>query len=550
MRILGVSPLHDSTVAIINDGEVEIFYKEERFTRIKRDGHALKTTFLALQNRFGPIDHVCISSASNNGPEVPFLSTMLRKVLDCTVTDYCQHHHLSHASLAFYNSGFDQALIFVIDRDGAVIKDCMREAETVFLAEYPCEFTTLHKNFWVFKDKDTSEVEEILKTLNYSYNIDSEMSITKVYETATTLIGQKPLENGKTMGLAAYGTPKEFVSFFENGRPRDELFKHGEYTLEGYKTTIFKEYEDQRTNEITEDNFQFYADYAWQVQHQTQKEVLRMVKEWVERTGVKKVCLTGGYALNVVTNEYLVKNLPDVTFYFEPLADDSGNSLGAALHLYYNITQDTAVRKLQHTFIHGIEDFPNFHGTECTVEDIAGFLEEQKTVAVFNGMAESGPRALGNRSILFDPRNPIAKQIVNEIKQREWYRPFAGVVLEENFSDYFETHGLKKSEFMTISFPCIRPKEIPGVVHVDGSCRIQTVSENIPHMYQLLNEFKNKTGCPVLLNTSFNLAGEPLVETLGDAMKTFWSSDIDILWFPEANTYVSKTEQNDNNFSQ
>ena len=538
MRILGVSPLHDSTVAIINDGVVEIFYKEERFTRIKRDSHAFKSIFLALQNKVGPIDHVCIGAPSHTGIEVSYLSTMLRKVLDCPVTDYSKHHHLSHASLAFYNSGFTNALVFVIDRDGAIIEDCMREAETVFLAEYPCDFKTLHKNFWIFKD--ISKVEKKLKTLNYSFNINSDMSVTKIYETATTLIGQKPLENGKTMGLAAYGTPKDFVNFFKNGCPRDELFKHDEYILEGFNTPIFKDYEDRRISEVTEDNFQFYADYAWQVQQQTQKTVMDMINEWVSKTGINRVCLTGGYALNVVTNEYLVKNLPNIEFYFEPLADDSGNSLGAALHLHHSITQDRTIRKLEHTFIHGIENVQPLPGEPCSIETIAHLLANQKTVAVFNKLAESGPRALGNRSILFDPRNPQAKNIVNKIKNREWYRPFAAMILEEYFQDYFETHGLISAELMTISFQCKKPIEIPGVVHVDNSCRIQTVSNNIPHIFELLTEFNKQTNCPVLLNTSFNLAGEPLVETLDDALKTFWTSNIDILWFPETNTYITK----------
>jgi carbamoyltransferase len=175
----------------------------------------------------------------------------------------------------------------------------------------------------------------------------------------------------------------------------------------------------------------------------------------------------------------------------------------------------------------------------CDEATIAGFLKDQKTVAVFNGLAESGPRALGNRSILFDARNHDAKDIVNNIKRREWYRPFAAMVLEEDFQKHFETLGLTSSEFMTVSF-AVTDNNIPGVTHVDNTCRVQTVSETIPHIYDLLQEFKKQTGTSVLLNTSFNLAGEPLVDTFDDAVRTFNESEIDVLWIPQLKRCIIK----------
>jgi carbamoyltransferase len=541
MRILGISPLHDSTVAVINNGEVEYFFKEERYTRNKRESHPIKSLLKVLQNVKGPIDHACVASPMVPGPEAGLLNTTIARMFDCPVTSYDQHHHLSHASLAFYNSGFTEALVFVIDRDGSVIDGAMRESETIFAASYPCNFNTLHKNFWVY-DETTNDnpVYQKLNNQPYTYCADSNMSIVKIYETATTLINEKPLENGKTMGLAAYGTDQKFVDFFSNTRPVDSLFEHGNHVLAGYETTILKEYNDRQTKHVTEQNHKFYADYAYQVQKQTQDNVLEIVREWVTRTGIRRVCLTGGYALNVVCNGHLVKNLPDVEFYFEPLADDSGNSIGAAMHLYRYLSYDRTVCPIAHTFIHGLPDTTDVTGSECDRLTVVEALVDQKSVAVFNGLAESGPRALGNRSILFDPRNPQAKNIINRIKNREWYRPFAAMILEEDFQEYFETHGLTKSEFMTVSFQCKCPDKIPGVVHVDGSCRVQTVSKDIPHLYNLLVEFKNYTGCPVLLNTSFNLAGEPLVDSVTDAIKTFENSELDALWFPALNKIKRK----------
>ena len=291
---------------------------------------------------------------------------------------------------------------------------------------------------------------------------------------------------------------------------------------------------------MRKDNYQFYADYAYQVQKQTQQEVLKFVSKWVEKTGIKNVCLTGGYALNVVCNEYLIRNLPGVNFYFEPLADDTGNSIGAAMLLHRRLTKDNSIRKLRHTFFHGNKTPVQHIGNECSIDDITNHLLKQKTVAVFNGMAEAGPRALGNRSILFDARNPNAKDIVNVIKKREWYRPFAGLILEEYFQEYFESHGLDKSEFMTISFDCKKTNDIPGIVHVDNTCRIQTVNNSIPHIRELLLNFYDKTGCPALLNTSFNLAGESLIETQQEAIECFYKSELDVLWFPEIGKCLTK----------
>ena len=305
---------------------------------------------------------------------------------------------------------------------------------------------------------------------------------------------------------------------------------------------IYKKHYHDRVYEVPQDNYSLYADFAFQVQKQTQEEVLKLIKKYINKTKIKSVCVTGGYGLNVVTNEYLVKNLPDVKFYFEPLADDTGNSIGAAMFIYRSKTQDKKIKSLKDTFFNNVNPKIKIKGQSVTDEKIAKHLSEGKTVAVFNGKAEAGPRSLGNRSILFDPRNLKAKEIVNNIKCREWYRPFAASVLLEHTKDYFETHNIKASPFMTVSFQVKKNKKskIPGVVHVDGSCRIQTVDKTIPHYYNLLKKFNKITGVPVLLNTSFNIAGDPLVETVEDAMDTFNKTAIDILWFPEIKKMIQK----------
>ena len=212
----------------------------------------------------------------------------------------------------------------------------------------------------------------------------------------------------------------------------------------------------------------------------------------------------------------MIKNLPEIDFYFEPISDDTGISLGAAIYAHKNEV-GTVPQIPRHTF---------FHHINYDLKDVKG-----KRVSVFNGQAEVGPRSLGNRSILFDARNIKAKDIVNRIKRREWYRPFACSVLKEDFDKYFETYGLSEAPNMTVSLP-VKNKMVPGVTHIDGSCRVQTVDQSIPHFFNLLKESRKLTDVSVVLNTSFNLAGDPLVENPEDAIKVFNQSEIDILWFP------------------
>jgi carbamoyltransferase len=530
MRILGISPAHDSSIAIVNDGKLECFLKEERYSRIKRD----KLPWKAIEHVYGKIDKIVYTTPTVSTQDAMF-KAILQKKFACPIIDMSDQHHLCHASLAFYNSDFGKALVFVIDRNGSVINNVMREAETVYQVEYPYEFKTLHKNYWVFNRGADADSE----TLKHSTTADSYMSVVKVYETATTLIGQNPLENGKTMGLAAYGKDTPYKQFFVDGRPNDTLFVHDYFVTPDQTTTLMRDHIGKVVSDVPEIDYEFYANHAYQVQKQTQEYVLEMIKYWVNKTGIKEVCITGGYALNVVANSFYVENLPDVKFYFEPMADDSGNSIGAAMYQSRIDSGSHIMHGVKTPFIHGLRSNLKDVGEVCLLDDVINLIEQQKTVAMFCGFAEGGQRALGNRSILFDARNPNAKDIVNKIKKREWYRPFAATVLEEDFEQYFYTLGLEKSAHMTMSFKVKNPDLIPGVVHVDNSCRVQTTTSHST-IGLVLQFLKKKTGCGVLLNTSFNMAGEPLVETQEDAINTFNNSDIDVLWFPEIGKCLKK----------
>ena len=551
MRILGISPQHDASVCVVDDGKIIYFSKQERQTRIKRDElkkQNIKVLNYVLENyQDKEIENIIICSSTPGSVFVEWLQMYLwpklKNISGCRIHKFCSNHHLTHASLAFYNSGFKKALSIVIDRNGSLIEKRMRESESVFISEYPCEFKTIYKNYFLIGKGEEHDVEnhKLLSRLKKEFKgcemkADSTMNITKVYETATTLIGQSILENDKTMDLAAYGKDKPFEKLFRDHLPNDDLFFHHEDAEVGKK-----EYRDLQTTKVPKNNT-IYADYAFQVQKQTQEEVLHLVKKHVEKTRIKNVCLTGGYMLNAVTTGFLVKNLPEVNFYFEPLADDSGKSIGVALGMYRFLTKDKTIHKLKHVFFNHKKDKIKNRGKKGSILKIVKCLTDQKIVAVYYDQAEAGPRALGHRSLLFDARNKRAKDIINKVKKREWYRPFACSVLKKYAKDYFDMYHLEESPFMTISFPVLKDKIkiIPGVVHVDHSCRVQTVDESIPHLYKLLTEFYKKTKVPVLLNTSFNMAGEPLVESYEDAIKAFEETDIDVLWFPEKDRIIEK----------
>jgi carbamoyltransferase len=547
--ILGVSTAHDSSVCLFANGKIEYFMKEERLTRKKRDQYPLHAAISAKTNNK---EILCaISSPTKNDSWIAqTLANSIDKFHNVkSYYDYSETHHLVHANLAFYNSGFKESLVFVIDRNGSVINDHMREAETIFIASYPNIFTTLYKNFWVANTSNNDNVF-ILKHLKKFFpeaelEAKSLNSIVKVYESATTLIKQHALENGKTMGLAAYADKKQELEklFIEGNFPDDKLFDYFEFL--GVNTLISKKNKHLFDTDMTEKNYQPYANYAWNVQKQTQESVAYLINKYVEKTGIKNICITGGYGLNVVANYYYTQQFPDVNFYFEPIADDTGNSIGAAMKLYRDSTLDKTIYKNENTFFNGVRhSLDHILGKNVTIQDIAFLLSSGKSIGVYQGLAEAGPRALGNRSILFDARDPEAKNKVNKIKKREWYRPFAGMVLKHDANKYFDMGSLTESPNMTISFPVKQEavNVIPGVVHADNTCRIQTIDENNIHIEEMLKEFKKITQVSVILNTSFNLAGEPLVETPEDAIDVLNRSNLDYVWFPEISKIVSKND--------
>lgn len=565
-RVLGFSLAHDASVCVLNDGELEYWAKEERYTRKKRDKQPFLAIDKALAAAKGPID-VAVMQAPTHHPTVSdvFRCYICKKAKldpDHQWIDLTAEHHLSHAYNAYNNSGFDIGLCFVIDRDGSQLYDPLdgepqvddwggmsakhigRECESVYLMKQPFSHKVVHKAFWMINPANPRSLGNEkagwnglmqhlqAKFIGADISIKSGFGITKVYESATTMIGEGPLENGKTMGLAAYGEEKNYPPLFNGSTPIDQYLAHEGFTV-GVASQKYKILE-----KVTQTNYKPYADWAYHVQKETQQAVNYLVQKYVAKTGVKDVILTGGYALNVVANQYLIEQNPDVNFYFEPNADDTGNALGAALIVYKSNTKDAKVHPLKDTFYHTMEDQDPVEGEPSSAKEIAELLANGRSVAIYDGVPEAGPRALGHRSILFDPRKADSRGKLNTIKMREWYRPFAGIILEEHFHEYFETMGIRSSPDMTINFKALKraKEECPGIIHVDNTSRMQTVSEGF--LRDVLVEFDMITGVPVLFNTSFNLAGDALVHTKEDALATLHDSMLDYVYFVQDNALV------------
>jgi carbamoyltransferase len=543
MRILGVSVAHDSSVCLVEDGKVSLFFKEERLTRKKRDKLPYRSLIKILEKVSGKIDAVVFCPVFPNEVFLENAMDVIEKYgHDPQVFNLENAHHLQHASLAFFNSGFEEANIIVVDRNGSDIGGA-KECETIFKASVDGPFENLYKNFWVENILGQEKVAEWSRQNNVEAYADSFLGIVKVYESATTAIGEHAFENGKAMGLAAYGKDRlDFPNFFRKNESiaTGKNFSHVFHDSGEYQSCYIGASRLNPEN-FSKDYFQEYADLAFQVQKQTQEAARLLIEKSLEKNNTKNIVITGGYALNVLANSFLVKKFPDLNFYFEPIADDTGNSIGGAMLAYREISNYKKIIAPKNTFFHGeAYSLKEIQGKNVSSEDVARMISKNKSVAIYNGLAEAGPRALGNRSILFNPMNPEAKEVVNRIKKREWYRPFAASVLEEDASTYFEMLNLKSSKNMTISFKAtsFAREKFPGIVHVDGSCRIQTVSEGDGPIFDILLYLKKITGHGIVLNTSFNLAGEPLVETPKDALRVLKQSELDAIWFPEISTVL------------
>lgn len=519
--VVGISREHHANVCLLKHGKVIYSLQEERLSRYKYDGEPF-LSILKLKDFTKEINGVALcglfdlKKIYNNsfGKSNTFFDILLYKLFlknKFEIIDFNHQHHLMHAAGAFYNSGFKNAISIVFDGIGAKKNSNEFEKYSSYECSYPCNFKIIEKEYF-----DISKPQ----------GINNPRSLGHMYGIVTSHLGLGDENNsGKTMGLSSFGKIDDYKDIYNLFDPfKFELNKNNELY---YKTLNLK-------------NFEASANLAKIIQIYTQETVLNTVLKLIKKTNYKNFCLSGGYFLNCLNNYNLIKKLPkDINLHIEPIANDAGTAIGAAKYLYYLNTNNLKKNK-QNTIYYGPKykkyNLKNCKTKKCSFKEIAMLLKNNKIVAMYQGSSEQGPRALGNRSILFNPCNKNGKNIINKIKKRENFRPFAGTVLHKYAKNYFKMLSLKESPFMmyAIEVKENKIKEIPAIVHVDNTCRVQTLKKTFnKKFYNLINEFYKLTNVPILLNTSFNLNNEPIVETIEDALNTFYNSDINYLFLPD-----------------
>jgi len=509
MRILSVHVGHDASSTVIEDGEVKFYQVEERLCRDKHNIYSEKTINKLVELGYLEFDQVIISCLDPiTGVEEGLYGKQLYdgfksgnpfKVKEVIYDDL--NHHREHAYGSFYHSGFEEALCFVLDGAGSRVQldgtyGDSRELETVYHITKNSE-KVLFKHYF---NEDLHEKDPIERD---NIKISGQPSVGWLFEDAAIDIGFKWSDAGKVMGLAQY---------------------------KGYEKELSL-------------NWVQHVNLAHKTQKITQEKCISLIRKYADQTGIKDIVITGGYGLNCVANYEYLDKLSDLNIYIDPVCFDAGNSIGCAYYYYLQSKKD--LKPLNSIYIltnnHKI-DLKDTNNKDVSYDDIADLLIDGNIVSMFQGQAECGQRSLGNRTLMFDPRVKDGKDIVNRVKQRESFRPFAGTILLEHAEEWFDMRGLDESPYMLYAMKCLDgvKDKVPAIVHVDNTCRIQTVTEDQNyHFYNVIKSFHKKTGIPILLNTSFNLAGDPLVETFDDALDTLERSELNYLYLPELSKLVS-----------
>lgn len=584
MVILGISAFyHDSAAALIDDETILAAAQEERFTRIKHDlsfpinavSYCLTEAGLTLNDvdyvvffekpfiKFERLLETYVSFAprgfSSFKSALPlwikeklFQKRIIREAMDHLGEEYdwqnklkFSEHHLSHAASAFFPSPFEEAIVLTLDGVGEWVTTSLAIGRGNSL--------------------------EIVKEIHFPHSLGLLYSAFTYYTGFRVNSGEY-----KVMGLAPYGEPKYKELILEH---LIDVKEDGSYRLDqryfdyctGLKMTNrrFAKLFGRPAREPEQELDQFHMDIAASVQAVTEEIVIRLGRSLAQETGIKNICLAGGVALNCVANGKLQRDGCFDNVWIQPAAGDAGGALGAA-QAYAHLGCDVS-RTVKHTDnMQGaylgceysndeIEQaltalgavYKRYDDSQQHITDTANILAAEQVVGWFQGRMEFGPRALGGRSILGDPRSPKMQKNLNlKIKYRESFRPFAPSVLAEKVGEWFD---LKEASPYMLLVDAVREdkrvamtdeqqqlfgieklntprSEIPAVTHVDYSARIQTVHAHTnPKYHQLISEFDSITGCPIVVNTSFNVRGEPIVCTPEDAFNCFMGTEMDAL---------------------
>jgi len=581
--ILGISAFyHDSAACILIDGEIVAAAQEERFTRKKHDEsypfNAVEFVLKYANLKLSDVDQIVffekpflkferlLETYVSFAPKgfFSFIKAMpiwlkdklfqknllfnkLKKHDDNYKSDkniFFSEHHLSHASSAFFPSPFKEALVLTADGVG----------------EWATTTVAIGKNNKL----------EIKKEIHFPH------SLGLLYSAFTYYTGFK-VNSGeyKLMGLAPYGNPiykdkiKKLIDIKNDGTFRlDQSFFNYATGLTMTNEKFNKLFGQKPRNPKKEKLTQFHMDIAASIQCVTEEIMIKIAKSIKNEYGIKNLCLAGGVALNCVVNGKLIKEKIFDNIWIQPAAGDAGGSLGAALAFWY-IEQNSSRKLNPHDNMKGSYLGPKFMQSDIEnelssiganfetfeydilIDRTAQLLANEKAIGWFQGRMEFGPRALGSRSILADPRSDKMQKNLNlKVKYRESFRPFAPSVLRDDLPAWFDINvdspymllvanvnedikinmTSEEQQLFGIDKLNIKRSTIPAVTHVDYSARLQTVSKNTNEMYyDLISKFKEKTGCPMLVNTSFNVRGEPIVNTPTDAFNCFMGTELDYL---------------------
>jgi carbamoyltransferase len=548
-NIIGIAAhYHDSACCLMRDGRLIAAAQEERFTRIKHDAsiprHAFRYCLQEGDLTIADVD--CIAYYEDPRKKLarhlwmamlPDLSpdrrASLARRLDCERPlreirevlgfdgriEIVEHHH-AHAASSFYFSGFADAALLTVDGVG-------EWATTTY-------------------GRGGGAGLEIFEEVHFPH------SLGLLYSAVTAYLGFEVNEGEyKVMGLAPYGQPKHVAEM----RKLIEMGAEGQYRLalpyfdflrfdRMFSDEMPKLFgEPSRTPESA--ILPFHKDVARSLQVVLEETLLEKVRYLHDKVSSRNLCMAGGVALNCVANSRIIRDGPFANLFVQPAASDAGSALGAAAIAHTRLVNEAPIREpLGHVYlgprygndeIHQLLDasslaFQDFRGKESDlIRAVVDRLAAGDVIGWFWGRMEFGPRSLGARSILADPRNAAMRDRINAlVKKREAFRPFAPVVLAPRAKDHFVLDH--PSPFMLEVVQVRSPLDLPAITHVDGSARVQTVDEATnPRLARLLEEFHQRTQCPILLNTSFNMRGEPIVCTPSDALLCFVNSDLDVL---------------------
>jgi carbamoyltransferase len=546
--ILGISASHNGSACLLRGDEIVVAIQEERLTRFKRHrihgaGPSLAVPYCLNYAGIDPDELslvvLCVQGrAKDKIHDVrldPFLNVIPRRIPTIAIP-----HHYGHAVSAFATSGFAESAILVVDGAGSPVADLTSEELKVLNEDSVDGWETIS----LYYGSGTNVVpleKHVAERAAWLVMHGSEMpsfgSLGGMFSAAAQQIFDEPAEAGKVMGLAPYGE----VAF-----PSSDFFEveKGRFYFKETVPRAFR-YDERWPNRQSE-----YEVLAASVQAALEEALLYLVRHIRELCTSDNLCYAGGVALNSVANERIIRESGFRNVYIMPAAEDSGTAIGAAYHGLWQLTQHNSQRPVLHDALGRTYSSADVSAaldkntqirvvhSSNVISDAVQLLCDGKIIGWFDGGAELGPRALGQRSILCDPRRPDAKDTLNKrVKMRESFRPFAPAVLLEKAADWFEFDGTsRESPFMlrVIEVNRERKDDVPAVVHVDGTGRLQTLTrENNGRFYDLVKEFNEQTGVPILLNTSFNRMGKPIIETPADAIECLLDTGLDCCVFED-----------------